>query len=65
MIKKNKEILGIIAAIFIAVIVLSIVLIVKNNEKTENTSVSDDACDVPGNSAWLSFIRVVCLPKLG
>lgn len=46
MIKKNKEILGIIAAIFIAVIVLSIVLIVKNNEKTENTSVSDDACDV-------------------
>ena len=34
MIKKNKEILGIIAAIFIAVIVLSIVLIVKNNEKT-------------------------------
>ena len=46
MIKKNKEILGIIAAIFIAVIVLSIVLIVKNNKKTEDTYASNDACDV-------------------
>lgn len=46
MIKKNKEILGIIAAIFIAVIVLSIVLIVKNNKNTETASASDEACDV-------------------
>ncbi len=46
MIKKNKEILGIIAAIFIAVIVLSIVLIVKNNKREESASASDEACDV-------------------
>lgn len=46
MIKKNKEILGIIAAIFIAVIVLSIVLIVKNNKREESANASDEACDV-------------------